>query len=178
MIEVEIKAPLVDRDKVKARIMALGGQYIDRQVQKDIYFNSRDRDFAASDEALRVRSSGGGAVLTYKGPRIGTRSKSRREIEVGITDVAAAEEFLAALGFTRLLCITKTRENYRLDRYVISLDTVEGLGDYLEIETRAETEHEVKSKVEEMIGLLPAIGVGEGATITSSYLEMLLEKMR
>lgn len=178
MIEVEIKAAVKHPDKVRLRLIKLGCVSSGKKLQSDTYYNSRDRDFAATDEALRIRKEGVDAVITYKGPRIGSDSKSRREIEVGVNDAAAAEDILIALGYTRVLCIVKSREIFRSGEHVLSLDEVEGLGHFLEIETFCETEDEVQEKVDRIIGILRDIGIGRDTTTTKSYLELLINKIR
>ena len=176
MIEVEMKAKIDDSAKVTSKLLEHRCVYVDTRIQRDTYYNRNDRDFAITDEALRIRENGEKSVITYKGPKIDNRSKSRTEIELIIDDPAAAGEILTALGCVEVSTVTKTRHNYRFSRYTISIDNVSGLGDYLEIETSASYEHEVPSKVDEMIRLLNDFGIRQEATITQSYLEMLLEK--
>lgn len=176
MIEVEVKVPLEGIGSLRSKLMELDCTCLGREGHEDTYYNGTDRDFAATDEALRLRRVDGRCVITYKGPKIGTRSKSRREIELEVGNAASADEVLTALGFTRVMTVTKTRENYRWGRYIISLDTVTDLGHYMEIETDAENESEVPPKVEEMTGLLGQLGIKQDAVITESYLELLLEK--
>ena len=44
------------------------------------------RDFAATDEALRIRRVGDANFVTYKGPKLDQSTKTRREIEVPLAD--------------------------------------------------------------------------------------------
>ena len=55
-------------------------------VQIDCYYAHPVRDFAASDEALRLRQVGENNYITYKGPKLDTTTKTRREIEISLPD--------------------------------------------------------------------------------------------
>ena len=61
------------------------------------------RDFAQTDEALRIRQVSGANQITYKGPKIDEATKTRREIEIPLapgTDlVTKYQELLEAIGF-------------------------------------------------------------------------------
>jgi adenylate cyclase class 2 len=178
VIEVEIKVKIDNPSSIRSNLEKLGCIYFDNQIQSDTYYNAGDnsRDFARTDEALRIRRIGEISFITYKGPKLHTLSKSRKEIEIEIKDPTGAYGILTALGFTQVMTVIKSRDIYRLDQYEISLDTVKGLGDFLEIETTAEFESEVPSKVDSLFGLLGELGIKQEDTITKSYLELLLLK--
>ena len=185
MIEVEIKVKIDNPDSIRSKLEKLGCIHFDNQVQSDTYYNATDnvggRDFARTDEALRIRRISDISFITYKGPKIHKLSKSRKEIEIEIKDPTGAAEMLTALGFSQVMTVIKSRDIYRLDQYDISLDNVKGLGDFLEIETTAELESEVPSKVDSIFGLLEELDIKQEDTITTSYLELLLlkkEKMK
>lgn len=178
MIEVEIKAKINDPGSIRSKLEKLGCIHFDNQIQSDTYYNAGEggRDFARTDEALRIRRIGEISFITYKGPKLHTLSKSRKEIEIEIKDPTGAAEMFTALGFNQVMTVIKSRDIYRLDQYEISLDTVKGLGDFLEIETSAELESEVPTKVDSIFGLLAELDLKQEDTITKSYLELLLEK--
>ena len=58
------------------------------------------RDFARTDEALRLRHVGEFNYITYKGPKLDATTKTRREIEIGLADghQAATDAGRAARG--------------------------------------------------------------------------------
>ena len=57
MIEVEVKYPLPDWARVEA-VLAWGWRVVEDRLHVDQYINAPDRDFAATDEALRLRRVG------------------------------------------------------------------------------------------------------------------------
>jgi len=54
MYEVEIKVS-ADTDAVRKRLRAAGAERVDARRQRDAYYDAPHRDFAETDEALRVR---------------------------------------------------------------------------------------------------------------------------
>ena len=61
--------------------MALAARFHDPAEQVDRYFAHPCRDFARTDEALRLRRDGDDVAITWKGPRIDAATKTRRESE-------------------------------------------------------------------------------------------------
>ena len=57
-----------------------------RRIEVDRYFNHPARDFAETDEALRIRRIGPVNRITYKGPRVDTVTKTRQELELPLVE--------------------------------------------------------------------------------------------
>lgn len=170
MIEVEIKARC--SPEIEKKITALGGRMQGVENHLDLYFNSPLRDFARTDEALRIRTKEEGVRLTYKGPKLDEDTKSRQEVTVRVDDPEALEEILESLGFVRSGTVKKRRIKYALGAAVLCLDEVEGLGTFLEIELSGDEDWSAQKK--EALRLMAELGLTE--SIRRSYLEMLAEK--
>ena len=99
MYEVELKYRVADVPEVEAALERLGASWHGTAEQVDRYFNHPSRDFAVTDEALRLRSTAVGVAITWKGPRLDATAKTRREIELplALAAVPAAAEALAAV---------------------------------------------------------------------------------
>jgi adenylate cyclase class 2 len=148
--------------------------------QEDQYFAHPCRDFAQTDEALRIRTEGGRSFVTYKGPKIDTTTKTRHELELSldskVVDGRQFSEMLRVLGFTPVAVVQKTRRRFQIHfagRDVDgSYDIVGGLGAFIELELRAnETDlDEAKRVVADLARILDL-----GPCTSRSYLEMLLE---
>ncbi|NYT02460.1 MAG: class IV adenylate cyclase [Methanosarcinales archaeon] len=173
MIEVEVKARAPP--DLEQRILALGASPLAVETHRDIYLNGLpcDRDFARTDEALRIRIKEQGAFLTYKGPKLDSLSKSRQEITVQVDDPSAAEALLSSLGFVRSMEVRKVRRKYRLGDLVIALDQVEGLGSFVEVEVMA-LPADWEGRRQEVLDLLSRLGAEEH--IRASYLELMLQR--
>ena len=165
MLEVEIKVR-IDIEEVKDKLSKLGARFIRDQHQLDTYFHHPCRDFKKSDEALRVRAVSGKCLLTYKGRRLDSQTKTREEIEIEIEVDNKIFDILKALTFSKVRSIEKQRSFYRWDNLKIFLDKVEGLGEFLEIEGDS-----WQSK-EKIFQFLEELGVQRNRLIRKSYLEL------
>jgi adenylate cyclase class 2 len=189
--EVELKFSVADPPALEQRLGSLGAKWHSPIDQIDQYFNHPCRDFARTDEALRLRLDGDGVAITWKGPRIDAATKTRREIELplsaglpGGSDVAHAApntiahwtELLEALGFRPVATVAKRRRPARVHwqgmEVDVVLDSVVGLGEYLELELQA-SEAEVPQARACLESLAKELGCG--VCERRSYLELLLE---
>jgi adenylate cyclase class 2 len=170
MIEVEVKARR--GPEVLDKILAMGAVLKGTEHHHDIYFNSPNRDFRKTDEALRIRIKEEGARLTYKGPKLDSRTKSRLELTVELDNPMAMEKILAELGFRPSGEVRKRRTKYTLGEVTFALDDVDGLGSFLEIEAPAEDDW--ADKQERVLAILQRLGQVE--SIRKSYLELLEEQ--
>lgn len=176
MYEVEVKVA-ADHETVRARLEAAGAEFQGRVAQSDTYFDAPHRDFAETDEALRVRRVVGetGARLAYKGPLVEAGSKSRVEIETSVEDGDATTAIVKRLGFTPVETVEKTREVHEIRGYTVVLDDVVGLGEFVEVETESE---ETESALEEArtgaFELLRTLGLDPDDQLRTSYLGLLL----
>jgi len=180
MYEVELKVR-ADHGPVRERLGSLGATREAVVRQADTYYDAPHRDFADTDEALRVRrvrrvdaGDDGATRLTYKGPLVEAASKTRREAETGVDDGEALAEVLAGLGFEPAATVTKERARYTIKGYTVALDDVEGLGEFVEVETAVETEAAVETAREGATDLLERLGLSPGETTRASYLGLLL----
>lgn len=178
MYEVETKVR-ADHETVEHALERVGATVIGTVDQEDVYFSAPHRDFAARDEALRLRTETGDdetkTVLTYKGPRLDGPSKARAEHESSIGDPVAMEATLTALGFTEAATVEKSRRRYDLEEFTVTLDSVAGLGEFVEVETTVESEERVPEAREAVRATVDRLGLDPDAEIEASYLGLLLE---
>lgn len=141
-LEIEQKFRVADPAALRAKLSELGATFRPAIVQRDAYFNHPARDFAVSDEALRIRSVGDDNVITYKGKKLGGGVKTRREIELpfgaGRETAEQFGEMLKLLGFRPSAVVEKHRTPGELTldgvHYELALDEVEGIGSFFEAE--------------------------------------------
>jgi len=174
VIEVEVKGYADDSifEKVREEF-----ELIRKEYHEDTYYQHPCRDFAETDEALRIRvrrfDGHFEAFLTYKGPKLDSVSKTREEIEVPINDPDEHARILEALGFTEVLTVEKVREKYYVEKGItLTLDEVEGLGKFVEAEALTDDREKVPALVEKLKSLLESLGVRRFER--RSYLELLL----
>jgi adenylate cyclase, class 2 len=174
MLEVELKIRIPSLEGVREELKRHHALSVGRVHEHDIYYNAPHRDFGITDEAVRVRYTDDHAVVTYKGPKIKTYNlKAREELNFAVESGQNFETMLLRLGFTKTAEVNKWRENYTLGDASISLDCVDELGTFAEIEVIAGPDDADPTRQIEMIA--QDIGV-EGEPILASYLELLLSK--
>lgn len=179
--EVELKFRAADLTALRRWLEACNADVGGIKRQTDRYFNHPARDFAETDEALRVRLDDDQARLTYKGPKIDKATKTRREIEIPFSDGPAAAnqlaDLLTALGFREVRTVAKTRSIYRLAYHSqaieLAIDEVDGLGTFVELEASADAASldSVRGRLLQLAGELML-----GDSERRSYLELLLER--
>ena len=178
MIEVEVKAKIRSFDEMRKRLDEINAVKVKTEHQEDRYFNSPVRDFAQTDEALRIRETKSddkhNLFITYKGPKIDAKSKTREEVEMEIEDADKASKIFENLGFKEVRTVVKDREYYQYENYEISLDTVHGLEPYMEIEISLEDNSDYSKAQESIFELFEKLGITDGFERTS-YLELLEE---
>jgi len=177
--EVEQKFAISNLSDVEARLCALGAEFQPPLKQADHYFRHPCRDFAQTDEALRLRQVGAQNVITYKGPKIDATTKTRRELELplaaGEQTIEQFTEMLVALGFTPVKTVRKTRRPATLSWEGFSveaaLDQVDDAGQFLELEITADNDslEAAKTALSHLASKLPV-----GPSERRSYLELVL----
>ena len=177
--EVEQKFPVDDLGAVEARLVAMGVEISGPELEADLYYAHPARDFAVTDEALRIRRKGRSGYITYKGPKVDTTTKTRQEIELPLSVREGGTEawaiLLEALGFRPVAEVRKHRRKATISwegrQVEASLDEVAELGTFVELELITEAED-----VESATGCVKSLAgeIGLGASQRRSYLELLL----
>jgi adenylate cyclase class 2 len=184
--EVEQKFRVDDVAALERRLVGLSARFREPVEQVDRYFAHPCRDFARTDEALRLRRTGDDVAITWKGPRIDSATKTRRELELPLAEIAADghaargtldqwTSLLEALGFRRVRDVAKRRRSARVlwqgTEVDVAVDHVSGLGDYVELELQAR-----QGEVPMASACIASLARELGCTAAErrSYLELLL----
>jgi adenylate cyclase, class 2 len=179
--ETEIKLRLSSAADGRRRLKRLGARAAGRVFERNLVFDTPDGMLFSRGQLLRLRSArpmgrggaGGRAEVTNKGPAKGgrrARYKVRTETEFEVSDAAAAEAILAALGLVVRFRYEKRRTTYRLPRRAgleIVLDETP-IGAFLELEGRPR----------EIDRAARMLGFAAADYIVSSYLGLYLEDCR
>ena len=179
--EVEQKFPVADMAEVEAALAACGAAISETRREVDVYYAHPARDFATTDEALRIRRVGTANRITYKGPKLDATTKTRREIELELPPqeegAAAWAGLLEALGFQPVAEVRKRRRKAMVswqDRRVeVSLDDVDGLGTFVELELMADDDVGIEAAKACIASLADHLGLS--GSERRSYMELLLQ---
>jgi adenylate cyclase class 2 len=180
MYEVEVKVR-ADHDAVERALRERGADSLGAVVQEDTYYDAPHRDFAETDEAFRIRRERDGdasgeptAKVTYKGPLLEDESKSREEFETGVADGETMAAIAEHLGFEPAATVRKERARFELDGFTVTLDSVDGLGEFVEVETETDDDDAIATAREGARDVLADLGLDPDEQIRTSYLGLLL----
>lgn len=188
--EVEVKIPIQDTSVIETSLINLGASKYKIEFQTDIYLNHPCKSFEDTDEALRIREcknipliqdsapiSQPEREITYKGPKIDTSTKTRLELSLEIKDINTALSIFENLGFRNVATIRKRRSYFLLDATVLSIDEVEHVGTFLELERVVYSQDEIDSARSLIFSQLESLNLKQEQTIRDSYLEIYMRKM-
>lgn len=185
MIEVEVKLPVSELDMVKAEILKMGFKEAAFIQERDTYFDNAGGDIRANDEALRVRETKDyltgkiRAQMNFKGRKLDDRTMTRQELETGVENGEVCRKILQAAGFIPAAPeVVKERVMLQKDNVTACLDSVHGLGEFLELEILVPGEAEKDAALGQIEAILNRLGYQISDTVRTSYLSMLQGKRR
>lgn len=121
-----VKSPALTRRK----ILALKAKRISSGFEENQVF---DLSRLGIEGILRLRKTGSKGKLTFKGPRLDGIYKKRVEVETEV-EHAGMNEIFKLLKWKPFFCYSKTREEYKIGKVLITLDFLKGKGWFAEIE--------------------------------------------
>ncbi len=164
-IEIEIQVN-IENSKPLIEFLGKKGQFKAEKRQMDEYFSPAHRNFIEIrpiKEWLRLRDSNGKYSVNYKNWHFDENGKSHYcdEYEAKIEDLAQVKKILDALNFKSLVKVDKVRKTWEYKDYEIDLDSIKGLGDFVEIEYIGKDERVNPEKITaEMMNFLKDLGCG------------------
>lgn len=170
-VEIEAKMKVADHEPLRRRLQELGAEARGRFLEVNTFFDTDDRALLAGDKGLRLRRNRNldtleeQFVITFKGPRLNGKVKTREELELAVGDGDAACELLEKLGFHRMLSFEKRRDRFRIDDCSVELDELPHLGCYVEIEGPAEAE---------VLRVREKLGLASTHLVRASYIALLM----
>jgi adenylate cyclase class 2 len=177
MIEVEVRAR-VDSFRAIRELLAEKARFMGSTHQADTIFGHPsflDSESKVVEGGLisRIRESGDSKVLEFKEIR---RDGKALELRHEITDPAKAKEFLGKLGFQEAFVVSKVRETWLYRDFLVCLDTVEKLGQFIEVEKAVASEQEAGEAWKQCFEVLKDI-VPEAEVEHRKYGDMMQELM-
>uniref|UniRef100_A0AAY4EP03 CYTH domain-containing protein n=1 Tax=Denticeps clupeoides TaxID=299321 RepID=A0AAY4EP03_9TELE len=168
---VEIKASVRDVMQLKLRAEELSGS-------EGTVVRQRDTFFGVQKGRLKVRDfmDGSGQLIFYErpdfdGPKLSNYSISPTNDPEGLTKVLSD-----ALGLVGQ--VKKERRLYMVGQTRVHVDTVEGLGDFMELEVVMKENQSTEEGVAIAHKLMQDLGVNDGDLIEGAYMDLLLIKRK
>jgi len=197
MIEVEIKAKVLNPEELVKKFKNQEGEYKISFIHEDTYFSMPEglRDFKKTDEALRIRKSieynknidsskqNINYFITYKGKKIDKTTKTRNELETKLENGDLVKEIFNALGFREIFTVKKERDLYEFNfkGYIIEalIDFIPILKEhFIEVEIMSELNDRLEELKNILFEFLNLFDIKEEQSIRKSYLELIADRFR
>jgi len=187
--EVEVKVPINDEKALEHTILEAGGKRLNSENQSDMYYDHPCRSFSQTDEAIRIRSREpvddhslttseyAPIELTYKGPKVDKTTKTRLEYTTGISNFDATTSILQYTGFKHVATIKKHRVFFDFNGITVSIDNVEAVGTFIELELIAKNKKEMQDARDRILSLVKNLGLDPMRMVRESYLEIYLARV-
>lgn len=173
MYEIEAKV-WVKNEKVwkkiaeKIKSLALFKKEV---LKEDLYFG-----FTVEKKAsFRLRTIDGQKhEVTIKDKQILQGIEQSKEDSFIVDDKNAFLEFTKKIGLSILLNKTKHSQIFHQDEIIIELNTVKGLGNFVEIEILCESKKDTQKAKEKIVNLFTTLGFSEKDFEERPYMELLV----
>jgi len=162
---VEIKARIHDLDRMKSLVEPIADSQCQVLIQEDVFFECKTGRLK-----LRVFPDGRGELISYQRPDTEGPKQSNYVISNTPEPDTLRQALASALGV--LGVVRKTRLLYMVGQTRVHLDTVEGLGTFLELEVVLrpdQTEEDGRAIADELTNRL---GVQREDLVSGAYIDL------
>ena len=159
-VNIENKKPLIEFLKNNA-------QFKSEKQQIDEYFSPVHRNFLAIrpvKEWFRLRGSGKDYSINYKNWHIDDKGRGIYcdEYETKVESLEKIKEILRILNFKTITKVRKIRKSWNYKDYEINIDSVDNLGDFVEIEYIGQDKNLKPEEItSQMVNFLKDLGCGK-----------------
>ncbi len=179
MREIEIKARVADKAGLLEILKAQNVAVSEPVTQRDQVFGLPDAvaDTGAPWLRIRTETKNGAAKQIFTLKKSVTNQMDSIEHETEIADEAELAKIIEHIGFTPYSDSTKTRMKAQAGEIEICIDTVHGLGDFIEAEKLTAEDADYDSVAEELWAVLESFGVTRDDHVTDGY-DVLMRKQQ
>lgn len=179
MREIEIKAQVRDLAVIRTKLSEKGFAVTDPVTQHDVVWGAPGvaGDSNNTSPWLRIRSETKGDktchIFTLK--RSVTNQLDSIEHETEVAEPDQMRSIIDELGYVLYSDLTKTRQKAQMGDIEICLDTVDGLGDFIEAEKLVADDAEYQAVIDELWAQFDNIGIDRKDEVTDGY-DVLMNK--
>ena len=168
MFDIEIKAVCDHQDHVRAFLKSTGARFGGIDEQTDVYFKTNNGRLKLRKGTIE------GALVFYKRENI----KGVKISEYTLYESKDPEQLESILRETLgvLVEVVKTREMYFIDNVKFNIDSVQGLGEFVEIEAMTENRDDFESLKSTVQYYLDEFKISPEDIQSHSYSDLLLKK--
>ncbi|WP_375748619.1 class IV adenylate cyclase [Vibrio sp. HN007] len=141
-------------------------------IENDWYFDRPDKPLEAENKSLCIRTMEPSGIKLWivKGP------EADKCEATNITDVVNARSMLETMGYNVVLKAQKVRSIYFVGDFHITVDTLEGIGDFAEFAIMTDDESKLSTYKVELEVLATKFGLTQSDLQTKSYKQMFASK--
>lgn len=180
MREIEIKARVEDRSRLLNLLQEKGIELSRMITQRDQVFGLPGVD--GGDDAndapwlrIRTETKDGETTQIFTLKKSVTNQMDSIEHETEVHDPVELAAIIGHLGFHPYSDLTKSRQKARLGEIEICLDSVDGLGDFIEAEKLTDDDADYDQVAAELWQVLGSLGVEKSQYVTDGY-DVLMRK--
>jgi adenylate cyclase class 2 len=177
MFEVEVKTYLSNTNRIIDILNNKGCIFETPIIQKDDVFvhkSIQNANIPNGSNVLRIRTENDMHLLTLKQMQ---NSFETIELETIIDNPDAVTEMLILLGYKRFVAINKKRIQSKYNNFLLCIDEVEYLGNFLEVELLVKKEEEKSAALEQIHYFLNELGISKNDICHERYHIMLYNKI-
>lgn len=148
--EIELKFKIIDEKKIKEKLREIKFKPKEREEHVDIPLSQVYNQIIKSWARIRYFPLSEKVMITIKGkPKLNNELDTvRDEVEFTISeDIETVKNFFRLIGYMPMGIVKKSRESFVKEEVDISIDRVNGLGLFLEIEVKHKNEKEAIKKL-------------------------------
>jgi len=177
MFEVEVKTYLSNINHIIDILKNKGCVFETPIIQKDDVFvhNSiQSADIPNGSNILRIRTENDMHLLTLKQIQ---NSFESIELETKVDNPNIVSEMLTLLEYKRFVTINKKRTISKYNNFLLCIDEVEYLGNFIEVELLVEKEEEKAAALEQIYNFLDELDISQNDICYERYHTMLYNKI-
>ncbi len=165
-INIEIKARTNKTDQIRKFLLKNGADYKGIDVQTDTYFN-------VPTGRLKLRQGNiENSLIFYN--RANTSGPKQSDFDLHVVEYGDTLKSILSKAMGVKIIVKKSREIYYIENVKFHLDTLEGLGQFVEIEaTNKAIDLPVEKLREQCSFYMNEFGINEEDLVPSSYSDML-----
>lgn len=170
MFEVELKFRIKNKEEIISNLKNMNCKFSKMHQCDHIYVKCGIHDFniPAGENVLRIRKQNGINYITLK------QRLNHLEYETKVESFDVINNIFVALGYHELVVVDKHREETKIDNFNITIDEVDRLGCFVEIERLTDNSSEIQTIQNEILNFAHRLGLSEKDIETEKYDTMIL----
>ncbi|NLS14413.1 class IV adenylate cyclase [Vibrio sp. SM6] len=164
--EVELKYRLTSKNDFLAVLQRFPYEVmVENNLETDWHFDSPSFALREQNKSIVIRQMQPSGILLWivKGP------EPDRCQAVNISDALSARSMLETMGYQLVMTAQKTRSIYFLGEFHITLDSLEGIGEFAEFAIMTDDESRLEDYRKALVELAKQFGLTENDRELSSY---------